>query len=83
MIGRNTDGIGLEYESVGDALLVAKVRRGAVKCWNVACTDEPHAMVTPSDRIFSLNRNQGSGTELFAELKFDQERRSHLPNLSR
>lgn len=71
-IRRNTDGIGLEFESVGDSLLVAKVRRGAVKCWNEAYTDEPHLMVNPGDRILSVNGNEGSSTELLAELKKDQ-----------
>jgi len=65
----HSEGLGVELEICGGALLVAKVRHGAAKEWNESCTHRPRLLLRPGDRILEVNGKEGSCDLLLQEMR--------------
>jgi len=68
-IVKDSDGAGLEIESIASMLLVAKLKRGPIRVWNQ--TRDPELCVRAGDRIVSVNGVEAEGNMLIEELRKD------------
>lgn len=74
-ICKNSDGLGLEIESINGMLLVAKLKQGPMTAWNATNVGDPDLVVRAGDRIISVNGTRGDSTVLIDELKRDSRLR--------
>lgn len=62
-------GAGMVIESIGDMLIVVKIRSGPVQRWNKAHYTESDLLVRVGDAIVSVNGTEGSSDALLEELQ--------------